>query len=54
MIMDLTIMISMKDMMLKLYNTKSTYEVKWYQSKFGLLFFLVIKINLKKVVDNTN
>ena len=28
MIMALTIMISMKDMMLRLYNTKSTYEVK--------------------------
>ena len=28
MIMDLTIMIFMKDMRLMLYNTKSTYEVK--------------------------
>ena len=53
MIMDLTIMISMKDMMLRLYNTKSTYEVKWYQSKF-ILLFLNNKNNFEKVVDNTN
>ena len=29
-IMDLITMIFMKDMRLRLYNTNSTYDVKWY------------------------
>ena len=48
MIMDLTIMIFMKDMRLMLYNTKSTYEAKWYQSKFYLTLFFNNKNNFEK------
>ena len=50
--MDLTIMIFMRDMMLRLYNIKPTYEAKWYQSKFYLTLFLNNKNNFEKVVDN--
>ena len=42
MIMDLTIMIFMKDMRLMLYNIKPTYEAKWYCIRVSLyltLFF---------------
>ena len=46
-------MIFMKDMRLRLYNTNSTYEVKWYCIRVSLSYsFFNNKNNFKKVVDN--
>ena len=45
-------MISTIDMMLTLYNTKSTYEVKWYFRVSLSYSFFNNKNNFEKVVDN--